>query len=108
MKKVNVGLTRLVQFIVFTVFTFAVLVYFAAMVILPLDIIAIMINFFGLFGLNKLIGALIAVLVVGYLTMAAYKIPGLAKMVIDTGLDLVSIAKTRVEAFNSVVENVKA
>lgn len=108
MKKVNVALVRLLQFIVFAVFTFTVLVYFSAMVLLPLDAVAIMIKFFGLFGLNTLIGALIAIPVVCYLAMAAYKIPGLAKMVIDTGLDLVSTAKVRVEAFNAIVESVKA
>ena len=108
MKKVNVALVRLVQFIVFTVFTFAVLVYFSAMVLLPLDAVAIMIKFFGLFGLNTLIGALIAIPVVGYLVMTVYKTPGLAKMVIDTGVDLVSTAKVRIEAFNGIAESVKA
>lgn len=108
MKKVNVALVRLLQFVVFVVFTFSVLVYFSAMVLLPLDAVAIMIKFFGLFGLNTLIGALIAIPVVSYLAMSAYKIPGLGKMIIDTGLDLVSTAKVRVEAFNAVAESVKA
>lgn len=108
MKKVNIALVRLLQFLVFVVFTFTVLVYFSAMVLLPLDAVAIMIKLFGLFGLNTLIGALIAIPVVGYLAMTAYKIPGLFKMMIDTGLDLVSTAKIRVEAFNSIVESVKA
>lgn len=108
MKKINVALVRLFQFIVFVVFTFTVLVYFSAIVLLPLDAVAIMIKFFGLFGLNTLISALIAIPVVAYLAMAAYKIPGLVKMIIDTGLDLVSSGKTRVEAFNAVVESVKA
>jgi hypothetical protein len=108
MKKVNVALVRLIQFIVFVVFTFTVLVYFSAMVLLPLDAVAIMIKFFSLFGLNTLMGALVAIPVVSYLAMSAYKIPGLGKMVVDTGLDLVSTGKTRVEAFNDVVESVKA
>jgi uncharacterized membrane protein len=108
MKKVNVALVRLLQFIVFVVFTFTVLVYFSAIVLLPLDAVAIMIKFFSLFGLNTLIGAVIAIAVVSYLAMSAYKIPGLGKMVIDTGLDLVSTGKVRVEAFNAVAESVKA
>ncbi len=108
MKKVNVALVRLLQFIVFVVFTFTVLAYFSAMVLLPLDAVAIMIKFFSLFGLNTLIGALIAIPLVSYLVMSAYKIPGLGKMVVDTGLDLVSIGKVRVEAFNAVAESVKA
>lgn len=108
MKKVNVALVRLLQFIVFTVFTFTVLVYFSAMVLLPLDAVALLIKFFSLFGLNTLIGALIAIPAVSYLAMSAYKIPGLGKMVIDTGLDLVSTGKVRVEAFNAIAESVKA
>ena len=108
MKKVNVALVRLMQFIVFVVFTFTVLVYFSAMILLPLDAVAMMIKFFGLFGMNTLLGALIAIPAVSYLAMSAYKIPGLGQMVIDTGLDLVSMGKNRVEAFNAVVESVKA
>ena len=77
------------------------------MVLLPLDAVAMLIKFFSLFGLNTLIGALIAIPVVSYLAMSAYKIPGLAKMVIDTGLDLVSTGKNRIEAFNVIVESVK-
>jgi hypothetical protein len=107
MKKVNVALVRLLQFIVFVVFTFTVLVYFSAMVLLPLDAVAMLIRFFSLFGLNTLIGALVAIPVVSYLAMSAYKIPGLGKMVIDTGLDLVSAGKNRIEAFNDIVEGVK-
>lgn len=108
MKKVNVALVRLLQLMVFVVFTFTVLAYFSAMVLLPLDAVAIMIKFFGLFGLNTLMGALIAIPVVSYLAMSAYKIPGLGKILIDTGLDLVSTGKVRVEAFNAVVDSVKA
>jgi hypothetical protein len=108
MKKVNVALVRLLQFVVFVVFTFTVLVYFSAMVLLPLDMVAMLIKLFSLFGLNTLIGALIAIPVVSYLAMSAYKIPGLGKMMIDIGIDLVSTGKTRIEAFNGIVESVKA
>jgi hypothetical protein len=107
MKKVNVALVRLLQFIVFVIFTFTVLMYFSAMVLLPLDAVAMLIKLFSLFGLNTLIGALIAIPVVSYLAMSVYKIPGLGKMVIDTGLDLVSTGKNRIEAFNDILEGVK-
>ena len=107
MKKVNVALVRLLQFVVFVIFTFTVLIYFSAMVLLPLDAVAMLIKFFSLFGLNTLFGALIAIPVVSYLAMSVYKIPGLGKMVIDIGLDLVNTGKNRIEAFNVVVESVK-
>ena len=44
MKKVNVALVRLLQFVVFVLFTFMVIAYFAAMVLLPLDAIALLIK----------------------------------------------------------------
>ncbi len=107
MKKINVAIVRLLQFLVFVIFTFTVLLYFSAMVLLPLDLVALLIKFLGLFGLSSLIAALIALPIVGYLSFAAYKIPGLGKMIVDTGIDLINIGKTRVEAFNEIVENVK-
>jgi hypothetical protein len=108
MKKVNVALVRLLQFVVFVAFTFTVLVYFSAMILLPLDAVAMLIKLFSLFGLNTLFAALIAIPVVSYLALSAYKIPGLSKMLIDIGIDLVSTAKIRVEGFNEIVESVKA
>jgi hypothetical protein len=108
MKKVNVALVRLIQFIVFVIFTFTVLVYFSAMILLPLAAVALLIKPFALFGLNTLIGALIAIPAVAYLSLSAYNIPGLLKMMIDTGIDLVNSGKARVEAFNQILETVKA
>ena len=108
MKKVNVALVRLLQFIVFVVFTFVVITYFGAFILLPLDAIAILIKIMGLVGLHGFIGALIAIPVVGYLAMIVYKTPGLCKMIIDTGIELVQTGKAKVEAFNEIVNSVKA
>jgi hypothetical protein len=107
MKKMNVALVRLLQFVVFVVFTFTVLIYFSAMVLLPLDAVAMLIKFFGLFGMNSLVATLIAIPVVGYLALSVYKIPLLGKMVIDTGIDLIHAGKAKVEAFNQIVESVR-
>jgi hypothetical protein len=108
MKKVNVGLVRLLQFVVFVLFTFMVIAYFGAMVLLPLDAIALLIKLLGVLGLHGFIGALVAIPVVGYLCLIVYKTPGLCKMVIDTGVDLVKTGKARVEGFNEILEAVKA
>ncbi len=107
MKKVNVALVRLLQFVVFVLFTFMVIIYFGAMVLLPLDAIALLIKLMGVVGLHGFIGALIAIPVVGYLCFIVYKTPGLCKMVVDTGIDLVKTAKLRVDAFNGLVDAVK-
>ena len=108
MKKVNVALVRLLQFVVFVVFIFTVIVYFGALVLLPLDAIALLIKLMGVFAIHGFIGALIAVPVVGYLCFIIYKTPGLCKMMVDTGIDLVKVGKLRVEAFNEVADAIKA
>jgi len=108
MKKVNVALVRLLQFVVFVAFTFMVITYFGALVLLPLDAIALLIKLMGVVGLHGFIGALIAIPGVGYLCLIVYKTPGLCKMLVDTGVDLVKTGKTRVEAFNEIVDAVKA
>jgi hypothetical protein len=108
MKKVNVALVRLLQFMVFVLFTFMVIAYFGAFLLLPLDAIVLLTKLLGVVGLNGFIGALLAVPAVGYLCLNVYKMPGLCQMVIDTGVDLVKTGKARVEAFNDIVDAVKA
>jgi hypothetical protein len=107
MKKVNVAVVRLIQFVVFVVFTFIVMAYFGAIILLPLDAISLLIKLMGVVGLHGFIGALIAVPAVGYLVLMAYKTPGLSKIIIDTGLDLVATGKAKVEAFNAIASDVK-
>jgi len=108
MKKVNVALVRLLQFVVFVVFTFVVIVYFGAMVLLPLDAIALLIKLMGVVGLHGFIGALIAIPVVAYLCLIVYKTPGLCKMIVDIGVDLVKTGKVKIEGFNEIANAVKA
>jgi len=108
MKKVNVGLVRLLQFVVFVIFTFTVLVYFSTMILLPLAVVSLLIKPFALLGVSTLIGAVIAIPVAAYLSMSAYKVPGLIQILVDIGLDLVNTGKARIEAFNEILETVKA
>ncbi len=104
MKKVNVVLVRLLQFVVFVLFTFMVIAYFGAMVLLPLDAIVLLTKLLGVFGLHGFIGALIAIPTVGYLCFSVYKMPVLCKLVVDTGMELVTTGKAKIEAFNEIVD----
>ena len=106
--KINVALIRLFQFVVFVLFTFMVMAYTFAMILLPLDAIVMLIKALSLVGLCGIIGAIIAVPAVGYLGMQVYKIPGLCQLLVEIGMDLVSTGKARIEAFNKIVEAVKA
>ncbi|MGR8932427.1 MAG: hypothetical protein ACU836_17515 [Gammaproteobacteria bacterium] len=103
MKNLNVALVRLLQFVVFMLFTFIVLVYFGTMILLPLDIVVLISKLLG----GSLIGVLIAVPVVAYLGKIVYTTPGLIQMIIDGGIDLVHTGKQRVEAFNKFAETAK-
>ncbi len=107
MKKLNYYLVKLLQFVVFAVFTFVVLAYFGALILLPLDAVAILVKLMGLVGIHGLIGAVIAIPAVGYLCLVVYKTPGLCQMVIDIGLDLIKTGKAKVDAFNPIAEAVK-
>jgi hypothetical protein len=104
MKKLNVALVRFLQFVVFVLFTFMVLIYFGAMVLLPLDIVVLISKFLHIFGLNTLFGAIVAVPVVAYFGKIVYGTPGLIQMIIDNGLELANIGKKRVDAFNKIAE----
>ncbi|MCQ8103657.1 hypothetical protein NP590_06040 [Methylomonas sp. SURF-2] len=107
MKNLNIALVRFLQFVVFVLFTFIVLVYFGTMILLPLDMVVLMAKFLNVFGIGTLFGAIVAVPVVAYLGKIVYSTPGLVQMLIDNGIDLVNLGKQRVEAFNKFAEAVK-
>lgn len=107
MNKINFFLVKLLQFVVFAVFTFVVMAYFGAMILLPLDAVAILVKLMGVVGIHGFIGALIAIPAVGYLCMIVYKTPGLCDMILEIGLDLVKTGKAKVDAFNPIANSVK-
>lgn len=106
--KINVALIRLFQFVVFVLFTFMVLAYTFAMILLPLDAVVMLIKLLSIVGLGGIIGAIIAVPAVAYLGLQVYKIPGFTQLLIDIGVDLVNTGKARIDAFNKIIETVKA
>jgi hypothetical protein len=108
MKNVSVALVRLLQFLVFVVFTFMVLVYFGALILLPLDAVVLVMKLLSVFGVSNFVGALIAIPVVAYICYSVYKIPKLSAMLLEIGMDMVNTGKMRVEAFNELAEEVKA
>lgn len=107
MKKINFFLVKLVQFVVFAVFTFVVLTYFGALVLLPLDAVAILVKLMGVVGIHGVIGALIAIPAVGYLCKMVYQTPGLWQMMLDIGMDLIKTGKAKVDGFNAIADTVK-
>jgi len=107
MKKVNIALVRLLQFVVFVIFTFMVIVYFGAMVLIPLDALVMITKLLGIVGINTFIGAIIGLPIVGFLGKMIYETPGLVGMIMEIGMDLVKTGKDKVEAFNKIAEAIK-
>lgn len=107
MKNLNVALIRLLQFVVFVLFTFIVLVYFGTMILLPLDIIVMISDALAVLGFGTLFGAIVALPVVVYLGKIVYTTPGLVQMIVDNGIDLVNMGKDRVAAFNKLIDAAK-
>ncbi len=104
MKNLNLALIRLLQFVVFALFTFIVLVYFGALILLPLDLVVLASKFLSMFGIGTLFGAIVAAPGVFYLGKIVYSTPGLVQMLVDNGIDLVNMGKQRVDAFNKLAE----
>lgn len=102
MKNLNVAVVRFLQFVVFVLFTFIVMVYFGALVLLPLDLVVLLTKFLDSLGFGSLFGAIVAVPVVAYLGKVVYQTPGLVPMLIENGMDLASTGKQRVDAFNKL------
>ncbi len=107
MKKINVALVRLIQFVVFVIFTFVVIVYFGAMVLIPLDALVMISKLLSVVGINTFVGTIIGLPIVAYLGKIVYETPGLVGMVMETGMDLVKTGKDKVEAFNKIAESIQ-
>lgn len=103
MKNLNVALVRLLQFVVFMLFTFMVMVYFGVLILLPLDVVVLISKLLG----GSLVGVVVALPVVAYLGKIVYNTPGLVQMLVDNGIDLVNTGKDRVAAFNKLAEAAK-
>ncbi len=107
MKKINVAIVRLIQFVIFVFFTFMVISYFAIMVMIPLDALVIISDLLGLIGVNTFVGALLGLPVVGYICKVGYEIPALKAVIVDTGMELVKTGKAKIDAFNEIADSVK-
>ena len=78
------------------------------MILLPLDAIVMLIKLLSIFGLGGMIGAILAIPVVGYLGMQVYKNAALCTLLIEIGMNLVQAGKAHIESFNKLIETAKA
>jgi len=88
MKWLNLGLIRLFEFITLLLYSFFVLTYFGAFLLIPLDILTLLINGGSAVGLPALVSIPVAAAVTGYLCYLLYKMPGLIAAIVNGGLEL--------------------
>jgi len=106
--KLNLILAKVFQFVIFVLFTFMALVYFGALLIVPLGVMAQPIKFFSAIGLPSVLSVIIGISILGYLGLAVSRMPELYKLVINIGIDLVSFGHTQIKRFDPLIEVAKA
>ena len=107
MNRVDFALVRVLQFCVFALFTFMVLVYFGTLLLLPLSLLVQLIRIFDFVGIPGVVSTLIAVPALVYVGYLISKIPGLTRMMADIGVELVTLGQTRVQGFDSILSTLK-
>lgn len=95
MKWLNLGLIRLFEFITLLLYSFFVLTYFGAFLLLPLDVLTLLTRGLGTVGLPVLVGFPVAAAVTGYLCYLVYKMPGLYQIVVNGGIELTNAGHTQ-------------
>lgn len=106
MNRINIALVRIVQLIVFLLFTSIVLIYFGTLILIPLDLIAQLSALLTLVGLPGALAALLSLPIVGYLGYLVYKIPRLLSTVLEIGFELAIIGQSRVCEFNDIAASI--
>lgn len=108
MNRINIALVRIVQLIVFLLFTFIVLTYFGTLVLIPLNVLTQISAMLTLVGLPGALAAVLSLPIVGYLGFLVYKIPRLLSTVLEIGFELAIIGQSRVCEFNDIVASIGA
>ena len=99
--KVDTALIRVFQFVTFVLFTFMVLAYYGAMLLLPLTLITQLIRLLSAMGLPGLIAGAAALSAVVYIGNRLYQMPTLYTSVIDTGTELVKFGYEKIMQFEN-------
>ncbi|HFD13147.1 MAG TPA: hypothetical protein ENJ32_11875 [Crenotrichaceae bacterium] len=100
MKQINIDLIfiRFFQFILFAVFVFIVLVYFATLLLIPLDLLFQLQRVLVFIGIPAVLSVIATGALVTYAGFYLWKKPELWRFLLDTGMSL----------FNFAVEQVKS
>lgn len=103
MKWLNLSLIRLFEFLTLLIYSFFVLVYFGAFLLLPLDILSLLINGMELVGLPTVVSVPLAAAVSGYFCYLVYKMPGVYQILLNGGIELTNAGYIQIQHLESIV-----
>jgi hypothetical protein len=103
MKWLNLSLIRLFEFLTLLVYSFFVLVYFGAFLLLPLDIVSLLVNGMGVLGLPAMVVIPLAIAMSGYFCFLVYKLPGVYQILLDGGIELANAGYLQIRRLESAV-----
>lgn len=108
MKWMNLGLIRLFEFLTLLVYSFFVLVYFGAFLLLPLDILSLSIDGMRLIGLPAAVSVPVGVAVSGYFCYLVYKLPGVYQILLSGGTELASAGYAQIQHLQAVARQIES
>ncbi|MGZ8217636.1 hypothetical protein [Methylomagnum sp.] len=101
--KIDLILTKAFKFVTFVFFSFAMLVYFGILIIIPLDIMFHIARLLFSIGLPTPVAVAVGVGALAYIGHAIWKLPALSGLILDIGKELISFGHKQIERFDTVV-----
>jgi len=108
MQTVEIILVRLLQLANMLFFTFSVLVYVGAAILIPLAVLVGIVNVlsYGI-GFNGIFATLVAIPIIVWLGYTLYRIPNVLQIIFDTGWTLIKMGASNFKNFDTIAQNIK-
>lgn len=108
MKRLNLGLIRLFEFFTLLLYSFFVLTYFGAFLLLPLDIVSLLVKGMGAIGLPSLVSVPVAGAVAGIFCYLVYKLPELYRTILNGGVELTNAGYAQIQHLEAIARSISA
>ena len=102
MDNVNLGLTKLFQFLIVVFFTFVLAFYFGSLLLIPLAILFGVVEILHGIGFNGIIATIFAVPVAGWICFIVYNIPNLFQTLLNTGIKMYELGTVQNKVFDDI------
>lgn len=104
MKWLNLAIIRLFEFITLLLYSFFVLTYFGAFLLLPLDVLSLLIQGAGLIGLPAMVSVPVAMAAVGFLGYQVYRLPKAYQAIVNGGIELANAGRNQIGYLEEAVD----